>query len=70
MGVFVPVPENTDADVKGTDAAEILWDYNQQPSSWEVRFRLKDADDAIWHTRQTNNNSVLLSEILFSCHRV
>jgi hypothetical protein len=63
-GSLCPVPENTDADVKGTDAAEILWDYNQQPSSWEVRFRLKDADDAIWHTRQTNNNSVLLSEIL------
>jgi hypothetical protein len=63
-GSLCSVPENTDADVKGTDAAEILWDYNQQPSSWEVRFRLKDADDAIWHTRQTNNNSVLLSEIL------
>jgi hypothetical protein len=63
-GSLCPVPQNTDADVKGTEAAEILWDYNPQPSSWEVRFRLKDEEDAIWHTRQTNNNSVLLSEIL------
>lgn len=63
-GSLCPVPENVRADVMGPERVYINWDADPMHTAFELRFRVKDQEDARWHTRESYINSVELNNLL------
>jgi hypothetical protein len=63
-GNVCPVPTNIEANVQTGEKVTISWIADPMNNSFQVRYRLKDQKDAVWHTAQSLSNQVELGQIL------